>query len=140
MSMNWSVRRFSRLLALVLFAMVALVRPVCAQVEREQNAGQVAKAWFTSLMQGETAVTTSLSAVPFSFDEKRRIETLPDLKKLYDQVVENKGKRDLKVESVRVESSSPEKVVVILMVKGDDEAIAVTVKPGEAFRVVGFRD
>lgn len=108
------------------------------KAERNNHAIQVAKAWFISLMQGETAVTTSLSAVPFSFDGKHDIKTLAELKTFYDQVVEKKGKRDLKPGAVEVKSSSPETVVVSLAI--DDEGIAITVKPGEACRVVGFRD
>jgi len=52
--------------------------------------------------------------------------------------VANKGKRDLKLTSVKIESSSPEKVEVVLMI--EDEGIVVVIKPGEAFRVVGFAD
>lgn len=106
--------------------------------ERNKSATQVAKAWFTSLMQGETAVTTSLSAVPFAFDSKQEVKSLVELKKLYDRVVERKGKRDIKPTSIRVASSSAEKVEVIVMI--EDEAVAISVRPGDAFRVVGFRD
>jgi len=48
------------------------------------------------------------------------------------------GKRNLKPTSVKIEASSPENVEVILMI--EDEGVAVSVKPGEAFRVVGFSD
>jgi hypothetical protein len=129
---------------IVLAVSVALVAatvwaaPDAAKVERDKNATQVAKAWFTSLMQGETAVTTSLSAVPFSFDRKHEVKTLLELKELYDQIVNKKGKRDLKATSVKVNTSSPEKVEVVLMI--EDEGVAVTVRPGEAFRVIGFSD
>ena len=124
----------------VLSASVAAAEPVDTDVERDDSAMQVAKAWFSSLMQGETAVTTSLSGVSFNFDGKQQVKTHLDLKKLYDQVVAKKGKRDLKLTSIRIKSSSPEKVEVSLMVENDDEAIDVLVKPGEAFRVVGFVD
>lgn len=129
---------------IVLAVSVALVAatmwaaPDDTTVERDKNATQVAKAWFTSLMQGETAVTISLSTAPFSFDRKQEVKTLPELKTLYDQVVNRKGKRDLKPTSVKVSASSPEKVEVILMI--EDEGVAITVKPGEAFRVIGFSD
>jgi len=127
------------LAAVVVFsAAVARADPEETRAERESNASQVAKAWFTSLMQGETAVTTSLSDVPFAFDRKQEVKTLTDLKRLYDQVVAKKGKRELKPTSVKIESSSPEKVEVVLMI--EDEGIVVVIKPGEAFRVVGFMD
>jgi hypothetical protein len=112
--------------------------PEDAVAARNRDATQVASAWFTSLMQGETAVTTSLSAVPFSFDGKLEVKTLPELKKLYDKIVADKGKRDLKLTATKIKSSEPELVVVVLMI--EDEGIAVSVKPGEAFRVVGFSD
>ena len=127
--------------AVVVFsASVATADRVDTNVERDESAMQVAKAWFTSLMQGETAVTTSLSGVPFNFDGKQQVKTHSELKQLYDQVVEKKGKRDLKPTSIKIKSSSPERVEVILMIEDDDEGITVLVKPGEAFRVVGFVD
>jgi len=63
--------------------------------QRDENAKRVAKVWFVSLMQGDTAATTSLSAVPFLFDGTRKITTHTELKKRYDRVVEEKGKRNL---------------------------------------------
>ena len=120
-------------------AAVAMADPADTNVQRDTNAEQVANAWFTSLMQGQTAVTTSLSEVPFDFDRKQGIKTHVDLKRLYDQVVEKKGKRDLKPTSIKIKSFSAEKVEVVLTIQ-DDEGILVTVKPGDAFRVVGFSD
>ena len=124
----------------MLSASVAAADRVEADVERDDSAKQVAKAWFTSLMHGETAVTTTLSGVPFNFDGKQQVKTHSDLKQLYDQVVAEKGKRDLKPTSINIKSSSPEKVEVILMIEDDAEGTNVLVKPGEAFRVVGFVD
>ena len=123
-------------------------RPVAAaiagadqtQADRDKSAGEVARAWFTSLMRGETAVTLSLSAVPFSFDGKMEVKELTELKTLYHRVVARKGKRDVKIAAVEVKNSSPRKVVVGIMIADDDEEIAITVKAGPAFRVVGFRD
>jgi hypothetical protein len=105
---------------------------------RNEDARQVAEAWFTSLMTGRTAVTTSLSAVPFSFDRKQTVESLTDLRNLYDQIVAKQGKRDLKPTAVKIESSSSKNVEVVVMI--EDEGVVVSVKPGEAFRVVGFWD
>jgi len=119
---------------------VAFAAPDDAKTIRDEASAQVAKAWFVSLMQGDTAVTASLSEAPFSFDGKREIATITELKKLYDQVVEKKGKRNIKVTSTEVSLSTPEKVTVSIMIEGDDETISVVVKPGEAFRVIGFKD
>ena len=111
-----------------------------AETVRDDASVKVAKAWFISLMQGHTAVTASLSEAPFSLDGKREIATMGELKKIYDQVVEKKGKRNLKVASTKVNLSTPEKVTVLITVEGDDKTISVFVKPGDAFRVIGFRD
>ena len=119
---------------------VASAVPDDAKTIRDDTSAQVAKAWFISLMQGDTAVTTSLSETPFSFDSKQEIVTITELKKLYDQVVEKKGRRNLKVASSKVSLSTPEKVTVLIEIEGDDETISVDVKPGEAFRVIGFKD
>jgi hypothetical protein len=119
---------------------VAFAAPDDAKTIRDDASAQVAKAWFISLMQGDTAVTASLSESPFSFDGKHEVATIEELKKLYDQVVDKKGKRNLKVASSKVSLSTPEKVTVSITIEGDDETISVDVKPGEAFRVIGFRD
>jgi hypothetical protein len=123
----------------VVLATMAFAGPANAVDERDKSATQVAKTWFTSLMGGDAAVTTSLSAVPFSFEGKE-VKTLPELEALYKQVIEKRGKRNLKATSVKIESSSPEKVVVVLMIEGGDEGIMISVKPADAFRVVGFKD
>ncbi len=131
--------------ALILTAM-AIARPGQADGTRDEgaaeiaNAVEVAKDWFTSLVRGETAVTASLSAVPFSFDGKHEIATLAELKGFYDGIVEKKGKRDILVASAKIESSSPEKIVVLITIEGSDETVSIFIKPGDAFRVVGFRD
>ena len=115
-------------------------------VQRDTDAEQVARAWFTSLMQGQTAVTTSLSEVPFDFDREQEIKEHSDLKRLFDQFVEQKGKRDLKPSSIQIKSSSTERVEVVLTIADVEnegfpmERFLVTVKPGDAFRVVGFSD
>ena len=132
------MRYFALPASVALLAAVAWAGPGYTKVERDKDATQVAKAWFTSLMQGDTAITTSLSAVPFSFDRKQEVKRYSDLKKLFDQIVEKKDKRDIKPTSVKIESSSNEKVEVVLMI--EDEGVVVAVKPGEVFRVVGFWD
>jgi len=119
---------------------VACAAPDDAKTIRDDASIQVAKAWFTSLMRGETAVTTALSDTPFNFDGKNEIATIAALKTLYDQVVEKKGKRNPKIVSAKVDLSTPEKVTVSITIEGDDETISVVVKPGEAFRVIGFAD
>lgn len=124
--------------AIAVFANVALAGPGCTKAECDRNAIQVAKEWFTSLIQGETTVTTALSAVPFSFDNKQQVKTLVDLKKLFDQIVKDKGARDIKPTSATIQSSSDKKVEVVLMI--NDEGVVIDVEPGDAFRVVGFRD
>lgn len=108
--------------------------------QRDESAKQVAKTWLISLMQGETAVTTSLSAIPFSWDGKHKVNTHAELKSYYDGIVDEIGKKSLTPTSVKVAESSPKSVVVQIMVEGDDETIAITVRPGEASFVVGFVD
>jgi hypothetical protein len=136
--MKHRTRCIALLAATAVHATVALAAPGYAKVERDRDATQVAKAWFTSLIQGETAVTTSLSVTPFLFDNKQEVKTLTNLKRLYDQIVKDKGKRNVKPTSVKIQSSSDKKVEIVLMI--EDEGIVVIVKPGEAYRVVGFRD
>ncbi len=127
-------------IAVIFLATMAFAGPAQTQDERDKGATQAAMTWFNSLMGGEAAVTTALCAVPFSFDGKKEIMTLPELEVLYEQIIKEKGKRDLKPVFVKIESSSPEKVVVILTIEGDDQKIAVSVKPAEVFRIIGFRD
>ncbi|MFK7909699.1 MAG: hypothetical protein AB8F34_03770 [Akkermansiaceae bacterium] len=124
----------------ILIVGMASAAPDDAKTVRDASSVQVAKAWFVSLMQGDTAVTASLSETPFSLDGKHEIANMGELKKIYDQVVDKKGKRNLKVVSTKVNLSTPEKVTVLITVEGDEETISVFVKPGDAFRVIGFKD
>ncbi len=140
MKTNNNMRCFALPITVIVLATMAFAGPDQAPEERDKVATQAAKTWFTSLVGGEPAVTTALCAVPFSFDGKMEIKTLPELEKLYGDIIKEKGKRDLKPVFVKIESSAPEKVVVILTIEGDDQKIAVSVKPGEVFRVIGFRD
>ncbi len=127
------------LLSILIGGMVSAA-PDEEKAARDDASVQVAKAWFLSLMQGTTAVTTSLSEVPFNLDGKKEIATINELNQIYDQIVKKKGKRNLKVASTKVGLSTPEKVTVSITIEGDDETISVAVKPGEAFRVIGFTD
>ena len=83
-------------------------------------------------------MTTSLSEVPFSFDRKQEVGDLKQLRNIYDQIVSKKGKRDLVPSSIEVKSPEPEKVEVVLMV--GDEGVLVLIKPGDAYKVIGFSD
>lgn len=116
-------------------------------VPRAEKAKQIASAYFTSLMRGDTAVTTSLSAVPFAWDREDVIESLPALEKLYESVAANKGKRDIALTSIAVhqnvsrivdDSFADDRIIVHVMV--GDEKIALCVRPGDAYKVVGFSD
>jgi hypothetical protein len=122
----------------VLFTTTVLAAADDAKDVRDRNASEVAKAWFISLMQGNTAVTTSLSEVPFALDRKQEIKTLSELKIIYDKLVTDKGKRNLIPSSIEIKSSSPEKVEVVLKI--EDEAVVVFVRPGDAYRIIGFWD
>ncbi len=140
MKITNTIRSFSIPFIIAILTMKGVAEPANVVSERNNNATQIAKAWFTSLTEGETAVTTSLSSIPFDLDGKKVVATIPELKKIYQQVIEKKGKRSVKITSVKVESSTPDKVVLVLTIKDDDEAIRVFVKPSEAFKVVGFKD
>lgn len=120
--------------------LLAIANPASTddRVKRNNEATQIAKAWFTSFLSGETAVTTALSGVPFSFDKEQVVKSLPELKALYDEIVSTKGKRDLRPTSVTIKSSSPQTVEVLFMI--ENESIVVSVKPGQTLRVMGFSD
>lgn len=134
------MRFFTLPITVLILATMAFAGPDQTPEERDKAATQTAKTWFVSLIGGEAAATAAMCAVPFSFDGKKEIKTLEELEKLYEEIIKEKGKRDLKPAFVKIESSSPEKVVVILTIEGDDEKIAVSVKPGAVYQVIGFRD
>ncbi len=117
------------------------------RVKRAEKAKQIAVAYFDALIQGNTAVSTSLSAVPFAWDGKETIESLPELEKGYEAIVADKGKRQIKATKVEIAAGKREiaddvfpddRIVVRVWI--DDEAIAICVRPGDAYKVVGFRD
>jgi len=115
--------------------------------KRQAKAKQVAAAWFASLMRGDTAVTTALSDVPFAMDRKQTIESIVELEKMLESVVADKGKRVLKPTAIKAVTDEKEihknvfpadYVIVHLMI--DDERVALCVKPGDTFKVVGLHD
>jgi hypothetical protein len=133
-------------LALGLAVHAADVQP---KARREAKAKQVASAWFQSLMQGDTAVTTALSDVPFAMDRKQTIESIAELEKMLESVLEKKGKRDIKPTAIKiaVDQNQIQKdafpanfIVVHLVIDGDDEVIALCVKPGDTYKIVGLSD
>ena len=88
--------------------LIVFAEPGDADPKREEKAKQIARAWFNSLMRGNTAVTTALSDVPFALDRKKIIESLPEVEKLYEQIVAKKGKREIKAKDVRINSDQRE--------------------------------
>ena len=142
----------SKSMALSVIAVLVLAITVCtagekASATREAKAKQVASAWFQSLMRGDTAVTTALSGVPFAMDRKQTIESISELEKMLESVVEKKGKRDIKPTAIKIAEDQKEIqkqafpadfIVVLLMI--DDEGVALCVKPGDTFKVVGLSD
>lgn len=114
---------------------------------RAAKASQIAKAWVESLLNGQTVVTTALSDIPFAWDRKETIESLGALEMRLQAVTAQKGARDVrvaKVEVTRDEKSIPTdaapKDLIIAKAWIGDEAIEVAIKPGDAYRVVGFSD
>jgi len=132
------------ILAAALVALGAAGRPAQAdgipvpKEEREGSAVQVAAAWFSALARGDTAVAAALSDVPFAYDGPQEVRSHTELKRLFDLVVARKGRRDLRPESVRVVDATPERIDVALSI--GDETVVIRVRPGDACRVVGFRD
>jgi hypothetical protein len=88
-------------------------------------------------MQGNTDVTVSLSEVPFDLDREQEVKALPDLKIIYDKIVSEKGKRDVIISHIEIKSSTPDKVEVLLKIK-DDQGVLVIVRPGDAYKIIGF--
>lgn len=124
-------------------------RPTDLPTEEEAFATQVAAAWFRAVAGGEVAVSTTLSDVPFAWDRKEVVDTLAALRAKYTAVAADKGKRDIRPTSVRVvERKSeiagnvhPQRYLVVLLGIGEDEeGIAVCVRPGDQYKVVGFTD
>jgi hypothetical protein len=132
--------------------MLTLVVATCPAQEqakdtREAKAKQVASAWFQSLMRGDTAVTTALSDVPFAMDRKQTIESIGELEKMLESVVKEKGKREIKPSAIKIAEDQIEIqkqafpanfIIVHIMI--DDEGVALCVKPGDTFKVVGLSD
>ena len=115
--------------------------------DREQNAKSVAKEWFKALMSGDVPTTMALSELPFALDRKRIIRNSQELKDVYEQVASKKGKRDLKPTKVTVFTSKSEIIqgcipvdALVVHILIEDEGVAVSVRPGDAYRVVGFSD
>lgn len=145
------MRRVMRMIvsmaAVMAFAVAVHATEEQAQATREAKAKQVASAWFQSLMRGDTAVTTALSDVPFAMDLKQTIESINGLEKMIESIVEKKGVRKIKPSAIKIAEDQSEIqkrafpadfIVVHLVI--DDEVVALCVKPGDTFKVVGLSD
>lgn len=128
-----------------LFTTTSIAAPDDAKDIRDKNASEVAKAWFTSLIQGNTNATISLSEVPFDLNKQQEAKSLTDLKIIYDKIVAEEaskasevGKRWI-ISSTEIKSSTPDKVEVILRIK-DGEGVLVIVRPGDAYKIIGYWD
>jgi len=120
-----------------------------AVVDPEREAKRAAGAWFKALVSGDVDRVMGLSAVPFSWDRKNLLASRDTLKAAYQQVVANKGARDLKPTEISLVDDKEivakhylgkEKGVVTVMIRIEDEGVAVFVRPGKLFKVVGFSD
>lgn len=133
-----------RFLATCLFCLAALAMAIGYAAEgqsrslQDKDAEQIAKTWLASLSECNTAVSTSLSDVPFSIDNKRTVNSLTELRHFFDKVAEKKGRREITPESIQIESPSPERIEVTFIIA--DQEVVVCVRPGDAPRVVGFTD
>ncbi len=133
-------------------AVLTLVVATCfaqdqSKTTREAKAMQVASAWIQSLMRGDTAVTTALSDVPFAMDRKQTIESISELEKILESVVEEKGERNIRPTAIQIAENKnviqkqvfpADFIAVLLMI--DDERVVLCLKPGDTFRVVGLSD
>jgi len=141
--------------ALVLLLAAAAVTARAEPAEKEvaqtgpraEKAKAAAEAWFNALTGADVKKSMALSATPFAWDGRQIVEKTADLEKLYQKVAEKKGARTLKPDSVTVADDKLEIADrcfpvdrIIVMVKIEDEGIAVCVRPGDEYKVVGFRD
>jgi hypothetical protein len=114
---------------------------------RAEKAKAVAEAWFQALTGADVKKAMALSATPFAWDRKQIVEKTTDLQKLYRSVAQKKGARTLKPDSVTVADDKAEIADrcfpvdrIVVLIKIEDEGIAVCVRPGDEYKVVGFSD
>lgn len=148
------MNNYKKLIGIALFAIFVGTLPLFAEKplkeykpNNEDKAMQIAPVWFDSLMKGNTAVTMAVSDIPFSWDGKEAIESMSKLEEFFELVVNEKGKRDFGITDVKIAtglsenemSEVPKDCIVVLVIIGNED-IALFVKPGVVFKVVGFRD
>ncbi len=106
---------------------IVLISSISSTIYASENedAKHVANTWFLSLMKGEIAVTSALSKTPFSFDSKKIIDSDKQLKELYERIVEDKGKRDIKPTSVEVDKIKDEQKLALGKILVQDYSILI---------------
>ena len=140
---------------IVLLLGAAAVTPGAEPAEKEEDqsgpraekAKAAAEAWLNAVTGADLKKAMALSARPFAWDRKQIVEKSADLEKLYESVADNKGARTFKPDSVTVADDKLEIADrcfpvdrIIVLVKIEDEGIAVCVRPGDEYKVVGFSD
>jgi hypothetical protein len=87
--------------------------------------------------------------VPFAFDRQRTIESISEVEDLLESMVQSKGKRELNALDIRIltdengilnKSFPANYIVVFIQVDEGGDGVALCVKPGDTFKVVGLSD
>jgi len=114
---------------------------------RETRAKQVASEWVEALGHGDIATVIALSDVPFAWDRKQIFESMTELQKCLEN--NNAGKKprvSIKPIVYKVtdekeikNGSFPSDHIIVILVVGH-HSIAVCVRPGDTYKVIGMSD
>ncbi len=121
--------------------------------EQKKETYEIVKIWIDELFKAENVnQLMQISDVPFAFDRNRILNTTDDLKKVYEQIIEDKEKREIPKYEIQILDFKNEILdtyiplnyikVGIIVGEGDhrEDIIICVLMRNNTLKIVGFSD
>ena len=134
-----------------LFCFSQEIKPITLSEKDTKKATEVVKIWIDEIFKAESVDKLfQISDLPFVLDGKEVLNTNDELRKMYQSIFSNKGKRKIpKYEILFIDQELeifdkylPSNIIKAAVLVGEDKEsifIAIAVK-GEKYKIVGFKD
>ena len=146
-------KKFLKILFLIfpMFCFSQEIEPITLSETDSKKATEVVKIWIDELFKAESVDKLfQISDLPFVLDGVKILNTEEELRKMYESIFSNKGKRKIpKYEIVFLEHKTeiidkylPLNIIKTAVLVGEDREsiiIGIAIK-GEKYKVVGFKD
>lgn len=113
----------------------------------KKKAIEVATIWTNSLLAGDVKKTLSVSDVPFIVDGEDETNDISELRRQYEEVLEDKGTRSIRITRAEVVDEKVDAPccrdcsnIILVNCYVEKKMIQVCIKVGKSLKVVGFKE